>query len=120
MSYVCIFGRAFWVIWLPIPFVEIRTGLWGYQVYKGHFPLSPTQSKSSVLLLRPAVHCELFTLRFPEIAEVTGMFIGKNVQSIRLKQNMLSLGYLLDYQFSLQATLDALLTLARFFSWIYP
>lgn len=116
----CIFGQAFWVIWLPIPFVEICMALWGYQLYQGHFPFSPPQSNFSVFLLSPTVQRELFTLLFPEIAEATGMFIAKNMQSIRLKQNILSLGYLLDYQFSLKATLDILLTLAIFFSWIYP
>lgn len=116
----CIFGQAFWVIWLPIPFVEIPMALWGYQLFKGHFPFSPTQSNFSVFLLSPTVQCELFTLHLPEIAEATGMFIAKNMQSIRLKQNMFSLGYLLDYQFPPKATLEPLITLASFFSYIYP
>lgn len=47
------------------------------------------------------------------------MFIAKNIQSIGLKQNALSLAYLLgylsDYHFSPKATLDTLFTLAGFF-----
>lgn len=49
----CIFDQAFWVIWLPISFVEIPMALWGCQLFKGHFPVSPTQSNFSVFLLSP-------------------------------------------------------------------
>jgi len=48
------------------------------------------------------------------------MCIAKNMQGIRSKQKALSLGCLLDYQSSLKATLDTLLALTSFFSWIYP
>lgn len=72
-----------------------------------------------MFILGPAIQYELLTLHFPEIVEAIGMFIAKNMQSIRLKQDALSLGYLLgyllDYQFSPKATLDTLFTLASFF-----
>lgn len=122
VSSACIFGQAFEVIWLFIPFVGTHIALWGYQFY---FPFSPNKSNLLVFILSPAIQYELFTLCFPEIVEAIGMFIAKNMQGIRLKQDALILGYLLGYlldcQFSPKATLDTLFTLARFFSfWIYP
>lgn len=103
------------MIWLLIPFVGTHKALWGCLFY---FPFSPNKFNLLMFILSPAIQYELFTLHFPEI-EAIGMFIAKNMQSIRLKQDALSLGYLLgyllDYQFSPKATLDTLFTLASFF-----
>lgn len=105
-----------------IPFVGTHIALWGYQFY---FLFSPNKFNLLVFILSPAIQYELFILHFPETVEAIAMFIAKNMQSIRLKQDALSLGhllgYLLDYQFSPKATLDTLFTLGRFFfSWTYP